>query len=55
MGSNLRDIFMKHLPIMRQHPTLDVDAVIANPNMTLYEFDTLVSSVCGGFVSSLLI
>ena len=38
---------------MRTHPKIDTEAVLANPNMTLYELDTLVTRVLGGFVSSM--
>lgn len=55
MGGNMRTVFQRHLPVMKQHPTLDVDAVLANPNLTLYEFDNLVTRVCGGFVSPAMV
>ena len=29
---------------------MEVDPVLDNPHMTLYEFDSIVTSVCGGFV-----
>jgi hypothetical protein len=51
MGNNLRTLLMRHLSVMKQHPTLDIDAVVANPNLTLYEFDTLITSKSAGFVS----
>lgn len=50
MGGNLRTVLQRHLSVMKQNPKLDVDAIIANPNLTLYEFDTLITSKCGGFV-----
>lgn len=50
MGGNLRTVLLRHLSVMKQNPDLDVDAIVANPNLTLYEFDTLITSKCGGFV-----
>lgn len=52
MGGNLRTVLQRHLSVMRQNPKLDVDAIIANPNLTIYEFDTLITSKCGGFTST---
>lgn len=51
MGGNLRTVLLRHLSVMRENPKLDVDAIVANPNLTLYEFDTLITSKCAGFVS----
>lgn len=45
-----RRIFTKHINVFKQHPKIDISAVRDNPNMTLYEFDSLVTRVCGGFV-----
>lgn len=50
MGGNLRTVLQRHLSVMAQNPKLDVDAIVANPNLTLYEFDTLITSKCAGFV-----
>lgn len=50
MGGNLRTVLMRHLDVMRQNPKLDIDAIVANPNMTIYEFDTLITSRAGQFV-----
>jgi len=52
MAKNLRVLFLRHQRILRQHPDLDVDAILDNPNMTLYEFDTTCTRVCGGFDSA---
>lgn len=55
MGGNLRTLLQRHLSVMKQNPKLDVDAIVANPNLTLYEFDTLITSKCGGFVSRIFL
>lgn len=52
MATNLQRIVRKHEKVLRTHPTVEVDAVLDNPHMTLYEFDSIVTSVCGGFDST---
>lgn len=50
MGGNLRTLLLRHLSVMRENPKLDIDAIVANPHLLLYEFDTLITSKSAGFV-----
>lgn len=52
MAGNLRALFTSHLYAFEKDERLDLDAILNNPNQTLYEFDCVVTRVLGGFNST---
>lgn len=52
MAKNLRTLVKRHMHILEKDDRLDLDAIFNNPHQTLYEFDTTVTRVIGGFPST---
>lgn len=50
MGRNLRTLMLRHKDMLSNNPGIDIEAVLSNPNMTLYEVDTVVTSKGNGYV-----
>ncbi|GAA6037019.1 hypothetical protein JCM8097_005511 [Rhodosporidiobolus ruineniae] len=48
MASNLKAVLGKHAYAFRTHPKLDWEAIYGNPNMSLFEFDSLVTAPLSG-------
>lgn len=52
MAKNLRTLVLRHKEMIATHPKIDMQAVLDNPNMTLYEFDSVVTCKGGGYESA---
>lgn len=52
MASNLRQLVHRHRHHFISDPRLDLPALFGNPHQTLYEFDSQVTRVLGGFQST---
>ncbi|GAA5868956.1 hypothetical protein JCM8547_003232 [Rhodosporidiobolus lusitaniae] len=49
MAKNLKTLLARHADTFRSHPKLDFGAIFGNPNMSLFEFDSLVTAPLAGF------
>ncbi|GAA5952007.1 hypothetical protein JCM21900_000113 [Sporobolomyces salmonicolor] len=49
MAINLKTLLKRHEHVFKKHPVLDWEAIYANPNATLFEFDSLVTAPMGGY------
>ncbi|GAA6001257.1 hypothetical protein JCM10207_007489 [Rhodosporidiobolus poonsookiae] len=49
MAKNLRTMLARHTDTFKTHPKLDWEAIYGNPNMSLFEFDSLVTAPLAGF------
>ncbi|KAI5474701.1 alpha/beta hydrolase, carboxylesterase [Pseudohyphozyma bogoriensis] len=52
MATNLRTMVKRHYEYLKDDPRVDWEALFGNPKQTLYEFDSLVTRVFGGYPST---